>query len=376
MTLVARRHLPPRRAGRAARARDARLEPRPRRWHARSATPSASRPATAPSCTSRGDDEPPPSRRSSSSRASRSTGRSTGCTTRPLRCISSASPPASTRSSRARARSSARCARRYEAGDAGAAARPRLPPGAPASASACAPRRRSARARRRSPSAAAALAEQVFGDLAGRRVLLVGAGRIGELAAGEPLVARRARSRSSRTARRHRAARSPHAFGGAAIALEEVAGTWARSTSSSSSTSAPEHRRRAADVPARRRRPLFFIDIAVPRDVDPAITSSTAASSTTSTTSRRSSPRRSPAVARRPRERSSSSPRRRSASAEWQASLEVVPAIASLRARAEEIRAAELAKRRGPLSRRRAADARVGDGADPEQAPAPADGAA
>src|SRR3982750_4680285 len=33
-------------------------------------------------------------------------------------------------------------------------------------------------------SAAAALAAQVFGDLAGRRVLLIGAGRIGELAAG------------------------------------------------------------------------------------------------------------------------------------------------------------------------------------------------
>ena len=34
------------------------------------------------------------------------------------------------------------------------------------------------------PAAAAALAAQVFGDLAGRKVLLVGAGRIGELAAG------------------------------------------------------------------------------------------------------------------------------------------------------------------------------------------------
>ena len=33
------------------------------------------------------------------------------------------------------------------------------------------------------PAAAAALAAQVFGDLSGRKVLLVGAGRIGELAA-------------------------------------------------------------------------------------------------------------------------------------------------------------------------------------------------
>ena len=41
---------------------------------------------------------------------------------------------------------------------------------------------------------------------------------------------------------------------------------------------------------------------------------------------------------------------------EWQASLDVVPAIASLRARAEEIRAAELQRARLSESERKAAE--------------------
>ena len=57
----------------------------------------------------------------------------------------------------------------------------------------------------------------------------------------------------------------------------------------------------------------------------------------------------------------------------WQASLDVVPTIASLRARAEEIRSAELSKAK--LSdRERAAVDSITD-ADPEQAAAPAHGA-
>ena len=54
----------------------------------------------------------------------------------------------------------------------------------------------------------------------------------------------------------------------------------------------------------------------------------------------------------------------------WQASLEVVPTIASLRARAEAIRSAELSKAK--LSDRERARGRVDHVADREQAPAPA----
>ena len=119
-------------------------------------------------------------------------------------------------------------------------------------------------------SAAAALAQQVFGELDGRRVLCVGAGRMGELAAANLA------SRGATIA--YVANRSPDAarelagrFGGAALALEELPSRLGEVDVVLASTSAPDVVVRAADVPARRRSPLFFIDIAVPRDVDPSV---------------------------------------------------------------------------------------------------------
>ena len=120
------------------------------------------------------------------------------------------------------------------------------------------------------PAAAAALAQQVFGDLTGRRVLLVGAGRIGELAAGS-LSARGA-------AIAYVANRSPDAahelatrFGGEALTLEDVPTRLGEVDVVLASTGAPATLIGSADVPARHKRPLFFIDIAVPRDVDPTV---------------------------------------------------------------------------------------------------------
>ena len=63
---------------------------------------------------------------------------------------------------------------------------------------------------------------------------------------------------------------------------------------------------------------------------------------------------------------------------EWHASLDVVPAIASLRARAEEIRDGRAAEGRiaaRAARRQPAPGGRVGHGPDREQAPPPADGA-
>src|SRR5581483_1385932 len=119
-------------------------------------------------------------------------------------------------------------------------------------------------------SAAAALAAQVFGNLAGRRVLLVGAGRIGELAAAN-LASRGASiayvvNRTVATAR-ELALR----FGAEAVGLEGLAGCLGDVDVVVTSTSAPELVLHASDIPTRRHRPLFFIDIAVPRDVGPAI---------------------------------------------------------------------------------------------------------
>ena len=194
-------------------------------------------------------------------------------------------------------------------------------------------------------SAAAALVEQVFGELAGRRALLVGAGRIAELAAANlttrgaeiAFVANRSPDRATALARR---------FGAVPIALEDVSARLVEVDVVVSSTGAPGAVLHAADVPARRRRPLFFVDIAVPRDVDPAIArldgcflydiDDLEAVVAETLLGRRAEAERGERLAVQEVERYRA----------WRASLDVVPAIASLRARAEQIRAAELAKLR------------------------------
>jgi glutamyl-tRNA reductase len=198
-------------------------------------------------------------------------------------------------------------------------------------------------------SAAAALAAQVFGDLTGRRVLLIGAGRIGELAAAN-LASRGAEiayvaNRTVDTARE-----LAHRFGGEALALPDLASRLGEVDVVVSSTSAPEAVVQAGDVPARRRTPLFFIDIAVPRDLDSAIAKldgcflydidDLEAVVAETLAGRRSEAARAEQLVAEEAERFRS----------WRASLDVVPAIASLRARAEEIRSAELAKVGGRMS--------------------------
>jgi glutamyl-tRNA reductase len=192
-------------------------------------------------------------------------------------------------------------------------------------------------------SAAGALAAQVFGDLTGRRVLLIGAGRIGELAAAN-LASRGAQiayvaNRTLDTARE-----LAHRFGGEALTLPEIASRLGDVDVIVSSTSAPETVLQAGDVPAKRRTPLFFIDIAVPRDLDSAIAKldgcflydidDLEAVVAETLSGRRSEAARAEQLVAEEAERFRS----------WRASLDVVPAIASLRARAEEIRSAELAK--------------------------------
>jgi glutamyl-tRNA reductase len=194
-------------------------------------------------------------------------------------------------------------------------------------------------------SAAAALAAQVFGELQGRRVLLVGAGRIGELAASN-LSSRGATIAFVANRTVDSARELAHRFGGSAIPLTDVASHLADVDVVVSSTSAPEPVLRADQVPQRRRRPLFFIDIAVPRDLDPAIgglegcflydIDDLEAVVAETLNGRRAEAERAEQLVGEGVERYRA----------WRASLEVVPAIASLRARAEEIRSAELAKLR------------------------------
>ena len=98
-------------------------------------------------------------------------------------------------------------------------------------------------------------------------------------------------------------------------------------------------------------RPLFLIDLAVPRDLDPAIHELDGCylydiDDLEAVVAETLAGRRARGGAGRRRSSPSEAERFRA----WQASLDVVPAIASLRARAEEIRAAELAEGEGRLS--------------------------
>jgi glutamyl-tRNA reductase len=193
------------------------------------------------------------------------------------------------------------------------------------------------------PSAAAALAEQVFGELEGRRVLLVGAGRIGELAAGS-LSARGATIAFVANRSLEAAQRLAGRFGAEALEGEQLASKLGEVDVVLASTSAPGLIVRAEHVPERRRKPLFFIDIAVPRDIDAAVhelegcylydIDDLEAVVTETLAGRRVEAERAERLVVEEAARFRA----------WQASLDVVPAIASLRARAEEIRAAELAK--------------------------------
>jgi glutamyl-tRNA reductase len=202
------------------------------------------------------------------------------------------------------------------------------------------------------PAAAAALAQQVFGDLAGRRVLLVGAGRVGELAAVN-LSSRGATIAyvANRTAETGRELATR--FGATALTLEELPSKLGDVDVVLSSTSAADLVVGAGDVPSQRRRPLFFIDIAVPRDVDPAVHAldgcylydidDLEAVVAETLSDRRVEAAQAEQLVALEAERFR----------DWRASLEVVPAISALRSHAEEIRAAELAKLGGLSDRER-----------------------
>jgi glutamyl-tRNA reductase len=208
-------------------------------------------------------------------------------------------------------------------------------------------------------SAAAALAEQVFGDLSGRKILVVGAGKVGDIAARNLLsrgaeiawVANRSAGRAAAVAAR---------FGSEALPLEAIDAQLASADVVVASTGAPDWiiRRERVEraLPARRGRPLLLIDLAVPRDLDPAIheldgcylydIDDLQAVVAETIAVRRREGERAEAIVADEAERFR----------EWQASREVVPAIASLRARAEEIRAAELRRAKLTDAERRAAD--------------------
>ena len=122
--------------------------------------------------------------------------------------------------------------------------------------------------------AAIELGKKIFGDLAGKRIMLIGAGEMAELAvehlirnhAGAITVANRTFARGVELAER---------FSGQAIKFEEIVDCIKDVDIIISSTGASGYVLNRTQIKnamrSRRNRSLFFIDIAVPRDIDPEI---------------------------------------------------------------------------------------------------------
>ena len=127
-------------------------------------------------------------------------------------------------------------------------------------------------------SVAVDMARKIFGSLQGRTVFLVGAGKMSELAArhliqqgaASVLVTNRTYERARRMADEFEGAVTP-----SVVAFEDLYEAASSADIVISSTGAPHHIFRPEHgqmfLQRRRNRPMFFIDIAVPRDVDPAM---------------------------------------------------------------------------------------------------------
>jgi glutamyl-tRNA reductase len=123
-------------------------------------------------------------------------------------------------------------------------------------------------------SVAVELAKKIFGKLDGKNVYLIGAGKMCELAArhllangaGKIFVANRTYDRAAKMAAK---------FNGQPIHFEDIYTSADKADIVITSTGAPHaiFRREHGEqlMNKRRGRPMFFIDIAVPRDVDPSL---------------------------------------------------------------------------------------------------------
>ena len=124
--------------------------------------------------------------------------------------------------------------------------------------------------------AAVELAKKIFGDMRDYSAMLIGAGEMAELAAthlltngiSRLLIANRTLARAKELAKTMR---------GEAVAFEDLLARLPEADIVISSTGSPTAIIRARDMKgvlkARKHAPMFFIDIAVPRDIDPDINS-------------------------------------------------------------------------------------------------------
>lgn len=201
------------------------------------------------------------------------------------------------------------------------------------------------------------LARKIFGELRDKNVLLVGAGKMSELAARR-LVQGGARATVVVGRTLERAAELAASLGGRAAPLDTLREELAVADIVISGTGAPGTVIKVPDVEAarsaRRGRPLFLIDIAVPRDVEPQVAKLAgvflydlddlhAVAEANLRERRKEAIAAEALVEREARE-----------FLDWQKSRDAVPLLVELRRRGDEIRRQEIEKvrsRLGPLTK-------------------------
>ena len=201
------------------------------------------------------------------------------------------------------------------------------------------------------------LARKIFGELRDKNVLLVGAGKMSQLAARR-LVDGGARATVVVGRTLERAAELAASLGGRAAPLDSLRAELAAADIVISGTGAPGTVIKVPDVEAarsaRRGRPLFLIDIAVPRDVEPQVAKLAgvflydlddlhAVAEANLRERRKEAIAAEALVEREARE-----------FLDWQKSRDAVPLLVELRRRGDEIRRQEIEKvrsRLGPLTK-------------------------
>jgi glutamyl-tRNA reductase len=123
-------------------------------------------------------------------------------------------------------------------------------------------------------SVAVELAEKIFGHLGESEVMLIGAGEMSRITA-QSLVSRGARSIFVANRSHDRAIELAAEMGGSAVTFDDWHKVLERVDVVISSTGSPHTVVHRADIEKARRarkfRPLFLIDIAVPRDIEPSV---------------------------------------------------------------------------------------------------------
>ena len=209
------------------------------------------------------------------------------------------------------------------------------------------------------PSVAVELAQRTLGDLANREVLLVGAGETAELTA-RALAARGVETVFIANRHHNRAIGLAQRFGGRAVRIDELPARMEEADIVVSSTNSPHHivEREELDLVMRAResRPLLMVDLAVPRDIAPECREVIGVSvhdvdDVQAIAERNASDRA--AEAKRAELIVESELARFEG---WIGSLEVVPTVAALRRRADEVVERVLAENEGRWESLSAAD--------------------